>query len=456
MAAAEFVVSKNKHVLAGLGSQKQRDWPIHCYGAMTINPQTNKIHFPHPTMSSYESQQETLKDKTLVCDSHISGNTCGYVAVSDGDLDRHQMSVHAKRRITPPHKYWGQMQKEDKRSVFAEANKDKILPRHLPCPYKDKTGCPYIGPRKHHLDNHIKIHLPEEEKKNLECGRCGRKFADQSNLRRHQKQIHDKLLKWRCDKCIRPYASAIKRDWVRHCKTKIHKSTVQKEVLDFGTRSNIPRRKIVKDLSKTPSVNDKRSYSSNGDKLAHVLDSGGSAKYRGDSDPDIAEDPLGGFDDPIHRTLKKEYDDYSDSKVDAKKFDHVNNCGGGERAKNRASLGEQIKRKLSKSFATYGTPTSSSNHEHNSKSNELVQTRRRCVLCPTLTESEDQMNVHVLDHFRKHLLSSLTTHKPYLCPECGVHKWDMTTLLWHYAFGHKRILKYCNEYVLRGQPISTG
>ena len=93
----------------------------------------------------------------------------------------------------------------------------------LPCPYKDTMGCPYIGPNKHNLVNHIKTHLPEAEKKDLECDQCDRKFADQSNVKRHRRQIHDKLLIWRCDKCDPPFASSIKGDLRRHYKSHAHK-----------------------------------------------------------------------------------------------------------------------------------------------------------------------------------------------------------------------------------------
>ena len=90
----------------------------------------------------------------------------------------------------------------------------------LPCPYRDTTGCLYIGSKKQNLANHIKSHLPEDERKNLVCDRCDKKFADASNLARHKRQIHDKLLIWRCDKCN--IASSIKRDLTRHFKTRKH------------------------------------------------------------------------------------------------------------------------------------------------------------------------------------------------------------------------------------------
>ena len=118
----------------------------------------------------------------------------------------------------------------------------------LQCPYKGTIGCPYTGTATHHLANHIKTHLPESEKKSLACDRCERKFADDSNLRRHKKQIHDKMLIWRCDKCKPPYASALKRDLMRHYKTRTHRwhdmmetqfGQTKSTTLQEGKRSNL-------------------------------------------------------------------------------------------------------------------------------------------------------------------------------------------------------------------------
>ena len=118
----------------------------------------------------------------------------------------------------------------------------------LQCPYKGTIGCTYTGTRHHHLANHIKTHLPESEKKSLACDRCERKFADDSNLRRHKKQIHDKMLKWRCDKCKPPYASSLKRDLMRHYKTRTHRwhdmmetqfGQTKSTTLQEGKRSNL-------------------------------------------------------------------------------------------------------------------------------------------------------------------------------------------------------------------------
>ena len=535
------------------------------------------------------------------------------MAVNDVDLDKHQMKVHAKTRISPPQKYLRQMQKGDKGSVSAEAKNNKTKrrkkrSRELPCPYKDKTGCLYIGPRKQHLDNHIKSHLSEEERKDLECDRCDRKFADLSNLRRHQRQIHDKLLNWRCDICNPYFASSIKGDLVRHCKTQIHINMVQKLQLEAANRLNISGGRDFMNLSKTPQFfTDLRGDISNSDEPDHVLDSGDSAKYKGTDtvrEWGTAADPLGGFDDTTDGVLKGGEENCSASKLDVKKFDdedddiieeidttlsnieqddmsqvnhsesetksqiprHPNNnnvdhlisgttdngilvclmCGKKmkttvqnmrthirrvhfakshkcpmcdvvrtrkfelqrhiKRVHNRLNeltldgqpiheqaespiedetqgtpilntiqptpikltdlsalnqvkeergIGEQIKLKLklSERGPTFGTPTSNNEHD-NSKSTPLVKTRQ-CVLCPISTSSVEHMNVHVLDHFIEHLLPSLPTDKPYTCPECGSHNRDITTLLRHYAIGHKRILKYCNEYVLRGQPVSN-
>ena len=100
-----------------------------------------------------------------------------------------------------------------------------------------------------------------------------------------------------------------------------------------------------------------------------------------------------------------------------------------------------------------GAPTPNIEHEI---SKSEVKTRRQCVLCPILTSSVLNMNAHVLNHFREHLLPSLPIDEPYTCPECGSLHGDLTTLLQHYAFGHKQILKYCNKYVLRGQAVTLG
>ena len=235
-----------------------------------IDAHMKREHPGHPTMHSHQNQQYygipqsfdverlEVKNHNQTCSTCISGKACGYEAVSDADLDKHQRNVHVKRRISAPQK-WRQMRKEEDKennenllipkpkkrrhggceeSVSAEAKNHqtkmrKTLLMKLPCPYKDKTGCLYVGPRKQHLDNHIKTHLSEEKKKDLECDRCDRKFADASNLTRHKRQIHDKLLKWRCDKCKPPYASAIKGDLMRHYRSHTHKKMEQWEQLDL-------------------------------------------------------------------------------------------------------------------------------------------------------------------------------------------------------------------------------
>merc|ERR1719188_2676347 len=90
-------------------------------------------------------------------------------------------------------------------------------------------------------------------------------------------------------------------------------------------------------------------------------------------------------------------------------------------SKQRATIGNQIKRKLNE-------------QKSNTKSNESAKkTRRRCVLCPTSTESVDQMRTHVLSHFRGHLLSLDSLQTGSCCPECGIRDRDPETLLWHYA-----------------------
>ena len=129
----------------------------------------------------------------------------------------------------------------------AEARKRKSTPilQEMPCPYKDSLGCPYIGTRKNHFESHIKTHLPEDEKKNLQCDRCERKFADKSNLARHKRQIHDKLLIWRCDRCNPPFASSIKRDLMRHYGTRAHKSMEQRERLTSTLNALTSRQRYV-------------------------------------------------------------------------------------------------------------------------------------------------------------------------------------------------------------------
>ena len=165
--------------------------------------------FPSSTMSSEQNQEEMeSKNHSLMCNSYSSGNVCGYKASDDRDLDDHQIKVHGKRSIPLSKKYWRPFQKEQMEEyVSAEAKTDrrkfKKTSKTLPCPYKEETGCPYAG-HKFHLKTHMKVHLPEEEKKDQACDQCDRKFADPSNLRRHQKQKHEKLLNWRCDKCIKP------------------------------------------------------------------------------------------------------------------------------------------------------------------------------------------------------------------------------------------------------------
>ena len=206
-------------------------------------------------------------------------------------------------------------------------------------------------------------------------------------------------------------------------------------------------------MGKNPTVN---GHSSNGVEL------GGCAKCKGDTE----RDTLCSLDvTPAERVLKKE-DDHSDSKLDVKKFENdtdgigvkvekfwhsekealslLESTSTKPRDKDRATVGEQIKQKLSKK---------SSKIKQKLRSDETVQ-NRRCLLCPTLTGTVPRMNNHVLYHFKTHLLSSQPKDKPYTCTDCGFNAME-NTLLRHYAFAHKHIFKYCNEYVLRGQPVTT-
>ena len=219
------------------------------------------------------------QDPALICSVCVSNKACGYVALNIEDLDKHMMIVHGECRITDSSPlessvgerrqlqkktlspgYWKHARREENKENIedllppkepeqvkpkvksrigstslptAEARKRKSTPilQEMPCPYKDTLGCTYIGTRKNHFESHIKTHLPEDEKKNLQCDRCERKFADKSNLARHKRQIHDKLLIWRCDKCNPPFASSIKRDLMRHYGTRAHKSMEQRERL---------------------------------------------------------------------------------------------------------------------------------------------------------------------------------------------------------------------------------
>ena len=88
----------------------------------------------------------------------------------------------------------------------------------------DKENCGYVGNSRLHFINHNKA--THEQKKDLKCGHCSYETCDASNLKRHIKGKHDKILPFRCNMCTPKYATHIKRYLRRHKEMAKHKETV--------------------------------------------------------------------------------------------------------------------------------------------------------------------------------------------------------------------------------------
>ena len=94
-----------------------------------------------------------------------------------------------------------------------------------------------------------KMKVIQEQKTNaFQCDQCDKSFKSYRTLYGHKKQVHDKLLIWRCDKCKPPYASSLKRDLMRHYKTRTHRwhdmmetqfGQTKSTTLQEGKRSNL-------------------------------------------------------------------------------------------------------------------------------------------------------------------------------------------------------------------------
>ena len=120
----------------------------------------------------------------------------------------------------------------------------------------------------------------------------------------------------------------------------------------------------------------------------------------------------------------------------------------------RLSVAKRVdKESPSDSAASFEAP-SSSHGNGNSKMDSWVK-MRQCVLCPTLIGSPRRMNLHILDHYKTHILPALPKEEPYTCPECGCQKSEKSDLLYHYVFDHKIVVNQDNEYELKNSAVVT-
>ena len=69
----------------------------------------------------------------------------------------------------------------------------------------------------------------------------------------------------------------------------------------------------------------------------------------------------------------------------------------------------------------------------------------QCRFCEYEFENLKNLKRHVLIHFKDQLLCDLPTSLPFKCPECTYVSKEKTTLLRHYAFGHRKVFDFATE-----------
>ena len=107
-------------------------------------------------------------------------------------------------------------------------------------------------------------------------------------------------------------------------------------------------------------------------------------------------------------------------------------------------LGQRIQQNVNKQ-ENVNKPKKPSKILHDATTNKSLNIFLQCRFCDEFYEKESNLKNHVLNHFKEKLLPFIPMSKPYQCPECNQISRDRITLLRHFAFAHKAVLKFATE-----------